>query len=661
MVGLHGVLSSAVTIQQLAANTIRVLSIDAVQRANSGHPGMPMGMADIATVLWHDFLKADPDDPAWPDRDRFVVSNGHGSMLLYSVLHLAGFDLTIDNIKNFRRLGHPTPGHPELDLRRGIETTTGPLGQGFGMAVGMAIAETHLRARFGPDLVDHRTYVLAGDGDLMEGLTSESASLAGHLALDRLTVIYDDNDISLEGPTSWTFTEDVQGRFRAYGWATVVVDGHDQGAIREALAAATDDPDRPTLVAAKTHIGYGSPAKQDTAAAHGSPLGDDEVAAAKEHYGWTLPPFEVPTEVYGYFAEAMERGRKARLEWSDRLAASGGAMKQAWESFLDPGRVSLQAPEHGGSSVATRALSGEVIQELAALRPDFVSGDADLAGSTKSNIVDANDFSATDRSGRNVRYGVREHAMGAAVNGINLHGGLRACGSTFFTFSDYMRPAVRLGALIGTPSIWVWTHDSVFLGEDGPTHQSVEHLAALRAIPNLWVFRPADGAEVAGAWEAAMNRTEGPSALVLSRQGIPLPETHVDVDLIAQGGYVRRQGDDATIVATGSEVWVAERAAELLSDRGWSVRVVSMPCMEAFLELDDATQRDILGRDRPRVSLEAAVTFGWARITGRRGLTIGIDRFGESAPMADLAEYFGFTPDAVADRVGAWLDSQPAL
>ncbi len=647
------------TTEQLAADTIRVLAIDAIEKAHSGHPGMPMGMADIATVLWHDFLKIDPDDPTWPDRDRFIVSNGHGSMLLYSLLHLAGFELSMEDIENFRQLGYPTAGHPEVALHRGIETTTGPLGQGFGMAVGMAIAETQLEARFGSYLVDHRTYVLVGDGDLMEGVASEAASLAGHLSLGKLVVIYDDNDISLEGPTSWSFSEDVPARFRAYGWRTETVDGHDRDAVRGAIGDAVTQRDRPTLISAKTHIGFGSPSKQDTAKAHGSPLGSDEVTVTKEAYGWTLPPFEVPDAVYGYFADAMERGRKARLAWSDRMAGAGAPVTELWTSHFDPEPVALVPPAHdAGSSVASRAVSGEVIQVLGELRPDLLSGDADLAGSTKSNFSGEPDYSPEDRAGRNVRYGVREHAMGATVNGINLHGGLRAAGSTFLTFSDYMRPAVRLGALMGDPSIWVWTHDSIFLGEDGPTHQSIEHLAALRAIPNLWVFRPADPAEVAAAWQVALNRTDGPTGIVLSRQGLPVPETLAPVDSAIRGAYVRRPGDDAVIIATGSEVWVAEEAATLLADRGVSLRVVSMPCVEAFLDLDEHSQRDIIGRNLPRVSLEAGVTFGWERFTGRRGLTIGIDRYGESAPWQDLAEHFGFTPGAVADRIADWLESQ---
>jgi transketolase len=640
--------------EQLAADAIRVLAMDAVQRANSGHPGMPMGMADIATVLWHDFIVTDPEHPTWPDRDRFIVSNGHGSMLLYAMLHLSGFPMSMESIRSFRRLGSPTPGHPEIDVAIGIETTTGPLGQGFGTAVGMAIAEEHLRARFGAELVDHRTFVLCGDGDIMEGLTAEAASLAGHLRLGRMVVIFDDNSISLEGPTSWTISEDVAGRFDAYGWHTASIDGHDREAVRQALAAAVDDA-RPSLICAKTHIGYGSPNKQDTAAAHGNPLGDAEVALVREKLGWSLPPFEIPDEVYDYFRGAMERGSSARTAWEARLASAPSGTADLWREYHTPGDIRIAAPIHEpGSKVATRTLSGEVIQQVAAQLPGFFSGDADLAGSTKSHIEGDEDFSATERVGRNLRYGVREHAMGAAVNGITLHGGLRAFGSTFLTFSDYMRPAVRLSALMKATSIWVWSHDSIFLGEDGPTHQPVEHLAALRAIPGLQVWRPADPEETAVCWEAALGRSDGPTAIVVTRQDLPVPDGAADREDIRRGGYVRSDGSDGALIATGSEVWVAEAAVELLAARGIALRVVSMPCVDVFLEQSAEYRTAVLG-DGPRASLEAGVTMGWRRIIGDNGLAIGIDGFGESAPWKDLAAHFGFTPDAVAERVERWL------
>jgi transketolase len=644
---------------RLAADAIRVLAMDAVQHANSGHPGMPMGMADLAAVLWGDYLNVDPDHPEWPDRDRFIVSNGHGSMLLYSLLHLSGFNMSMDDLRNFRQWGSPTAGHPEIEVERGIEMTTGPLGQGFGSGVGMALAEAHMRAVFGSDLVDHHTYGFVSDGDLMEGVASEAASLAGHWALGKLIYLYDDNEISLEGPTSWTFTEDVPARFDAYGWHTLTVDGHDHAAISEAIAVARQTADRPSLISCKTHIGFGSPNKQDTAKAHGSPLGHEEIALVRARLGWELPPFEVPDAVYEFFTTAMNRGRGARRSWEQRAeqaGASDAALAAKWEAYETPASVELTPPTYeSGKSVATRAMSGAVIQELAALRPDLLTGDADLAGSTKSLIDDAADFGVDQPDGRTVRYGVREHAMGAIVNGITIHGGLRAFGSTFLTFSDYMRGSVRLGALMATPSMWVWTHDSVFLGEDGPTHQPVEHVAALRAIPNLHVIRPGDPGEVAGAWQVAINRTEGPTALILSRQGVPVPATPTDPAQVARGGYVVSDGTDVVLVATGSERWVAIAAAEELAGRGVSGRVVSMPCVEIFQAQDEEYRRKVLGEGIPRVSIEAASTFGWGDIVGSGALRIGIDHFGASAPAEILAEKYGLTPQAVADRIADWL------
>ena len=643
-------------IEQLAADTIRVLSMDAVQRANSGHPGMPMGMADIAVVLWARFLTVDPENPLWPDRDRFVLSNGHGSMLLYAMLHLAGFPLGIDDIVNFRQWGSPTAGHPELDPEIGIEMTTGPLGQGFGAAVGMAIAEEHLREKFGPGLVDHNVYGFVSDGDLMEGVAAEAASLGGHLALGKLVYMYDDNSISLTGPTDWSFSEDVPQRFRALGWQTLTVDGHDRPAVAEAIAAASADEGRPSLISCKTHIGYGSPNKQDTAAAHGSPLGEDEIALIKDEMGWDFPPFTVPDGVPEFFHAAMDKGRSARKSWVERLEAglSDAATAEAWRQHFEPGEVTLSVPRYEtGSSVATRKTSGVVLQELAGLRPDLMGGSADLASSTNTLIAESSDFSVADRKGRNLRFGVREHAMAAAAVGMTLHGGLRGYGATFLTFSDYMRPSVRLGALMGVPSIWVWTHDSIFLGEDGPTHQSVEHVAALRAIPNLWVIRPGNPAEVAGAWEVAVNRVEGPTALVLTRQGLPVPES-ADPAPVARGGYIVKEGTDAILVATGSELWLALAVAGRLAGEV-SLRVVSMPCVEAFAAQDEGYRDEIVGGGSPVASLEAGVTSGWKAITGRAGLNLGVDRFGASAPAAVVAEKLGFTPEAVSARIEAWL------
>lgn len=645
------------SIEQLAADTIRTLSIDAVQKANSGHPGAPLGMADMAVVLWSRFLRVDPKNPSWENRDRFVLSAGHASMLLYSALHLAGFPLTIEDLKNFRQWGSPTAGHPEIDHELGIETTTGPLGQGFATGVGMAIAEAHLSDRFGHELIDHRTFGFVSDGDLMEGIASEAASLAGHLELGKLIYLYDDNGISLVGPTSWTYTENVSQRFDAYGWHTLSVDGHDRAAIAEAISAGIAEVGRPTLISCKTHIGFGSPNKQDSASAHGSPLGDDEVALVKQNLGWEYEPFHVPAEVYSFFAEALDDRRQEASEWSRNLEmklASDDGLAAAWRQHFSPEQVILPTPDYEtGAKVATRAISGAVINAFAEQRPDVIGGSADLASSNNTLIKASSDFSATDRSGRNVRYGVREHAMAAITNGISVHGGMRGFGATFLTFVDYMRGAVRLGALMGAPSVWVLTHDSIFLGEDGPTHQSVEHVASLRAIPNLHVIRPATAAEVAGAWEVALNRTDGPTALILTRQGLPVGDP-VAVP-VAKGGYIIRDGTDAVVVATGSEVPTALAAAEVLAEEGVSIRVVSMPCVEAFLAQDDDYRVSVLGDGLPMASLEAGVTFGWGNVIGRDGLKIGIDTYGASAPAGVLAEQFGFTPEKVADKLRAWL------
>ncbi len=646
------------TVEQRAANAIRTLSIDAVQRANSGHPGAPMGMADMAVVLWTKFLKVDPSDPLWLDRDRFVLSAGHASMLLYSTLHLAGFPITMDDIKAFRQWGSVTAGHPEIDHPLGIEMTTGPLGQGFATGVGMAMAEEHLRGIFGPALIDHRTYGFVSDGDLMEGVTSEAASLAGHQQLGKIVYLYDDNSISLVGPTSWSFSEDIPKKFDAIGWHTLTVDGHDHGALAEAISAGTAELGRPTLISCKTHIGYGSPNKQDSAASHGSPLGAEEIALTKERLGWDLAPFLVPDDVKALFANSLASRTAQRLAWEERLSVARGDsdIARLWDAYFSPQPVALSAPPlDAGAKKATRALSGDVIQNLAQVRLDVVGGSADLASSNNTQIKNSGDFTPDDRTARNIRFGVREHAMGAITNGMVIHGGVRAFSGTFLQFSDYMRGAVRLGALMGVPSIWVFTHDSIFLGEDGPTHQPVEHVAALRAIPNLWVIRPADAGEAAGAWQVAMNRTDGPTALILTRQGVAEPAETTDPAVVGRGAFVTREGSDVVIVATGSEVSLARDAADVLAERGVSARVVSMPCVEAFNELSRSDQKDIIGRETPRVSLEAGVTQGWAEITGRRGLRIGIDTFGASAPAGILAEQYGFTADAVAGRIDEFL------
>ncbi len=648
--------------QQTAVNAIKALAMDAVQAANSGHPGMPMGMADLATVLWADFLVVDPEDPMWPDRDRFVVSNGHGSMLLYSLLHLSGYPLPLDALRNFRQFGYPTAGHPEREPEIGIETTTGPLGQGFGTGVGLAIAEEHLRSVFGDGLIDHRTYGLVSDGDLMEGISSESGSLAGHLGLGRLTYLYDDNEISIEGSTDLAFTEDVPARFRAFGWHIEDIDGHDRGAVSEALTAAQAAEDRPSLIVAHTHIAHGSPNVVDSHKAHGNPLGEDEVRLTKEAMGWpTEEPFHVPPEAYEVFSRLRARGAEARRAWEQRridvFDSDPGAEAQ-WKSYWEAGVIKANPLEYEtGQSIATRQASQAVINDIAARFPSLLGGSADLAPSTNTLIDASGDFGAADRGGRNFHFGIREHAMGAAVNGMAIHGGLRPYGATFLIFNDYMRPAVRLSALMRAPSIWVYTHDSVLLGEDGPTHQPIEQLASLRAMPNLWVVRPADAGETAEAWEMALNRTDGPTCLILTRQGLPVMDRTGKEGLAHRGGYVVRDGSDAVLVATGSEVWVALEAAGLLEGEGVSLRVVSLPCWEAFLEQDDDYRGTVLGPGLPVASVEAASTFGWQRITGDGGLNIGIDHFGASAPWQRLAEEFGLTPQAVAGRISGWLGS----
>ncbi len=637
-------------LEQLAVNTIKALAMDAVQAANSGHPGMPMGMADIAVTLWSKYLEVDPDHPEWPDRDRFVVSNGHGSMLLYSMLHLSGFPLSLEEIKNFRQWGSHTAGHPEIDHKLGIEMTTGPLGQGFGTGVGMAMAEAHLRARLGSDLVDHYTYAFVSDGDLMEGISAEAASLAGHLGLGKMIYFYDDNNISIDGSTNITFSEDVAARFKAQNWHTETVDGHDRVAIAEAIDTAQAESSRPSLIICKTHIANGAPNAHDTAASHGSPLGDEEIKLTKEGMGYpTDPAFFVDPQVYQFFKEALGRGREARSKWEARFDNADPVSKELWRRLFNPDEVIIEGPGFEvGSAMATRASSGKLFGEIAEKCAGFVGGAADLAGSTKTVIQKGQLFAKTNRSARDMAFGIREHAMGTAVNGMAVHGGLKPYGATFFIFSDYMRPAVRLSALMHAPSIWVYTHDSVFLGEDGPTHQPIEHLASLRAMPNLWVVRPADANETVAAWNVALNRHDGPVALVLTRQDLP---TYQAVEGgVERGGYVRREGSDVTIIATGSEVHTAVDAADLLADDGIDARVVSLPCWELFEMQDEAYRADTLG-SAPRVSVEAAATFGWSKLVGDDGLSIGIDHFGASAPDTVLAEKFGLTAVAVAAKV----------
>ena len=633
--------------EELVVAVVKGLAMDAVQRANSGHPGMPMGMADIAVTLWTRFMRVDPGCPTWADRDRFVLSNGHGSMLLYAMLHLCGFPVTMDDLKNFRQWGYPTAGHPEREPELGIETTTGPLGQGFANGVGMAIAEEHLRARLGADQVDHHTYGFVSDGDLMEGVAAEAASLAGHLGLGRLIYFYDDNRISIDGGTEITFSEDVGARFRSLGWHTVSVDGHDRSAVAEATREALDAGDQPSLVTCRTHIAHGSPNKVDTPGAHGAPLGAAEVRLAKMNIG--IPPeedFWAPPEVYDFMSEAMERGRAARRVWESRERTA------QWRALHAHRPVQLDSPGfEPGDSIATRSASGKLFGQIGEKVPGLIGGAADLAESTKTVLPGDPGFSRSVRTGRNIHFGVREHGMGGIVNGMALHGGVRPYGSTFFVFTDYMRPSIPLSALIELPCIWVMTHDSIMLGEDGPTHQPVEHLAGLRAMPGLWVIRPADATETVEAWEMALNRTDGPTVLVLSRQNLPVLDRSLARGGADRGGYILRPGEDVVLMAGGSEVSLALDAASLLEDRGIAARVVSLPCWEAFAEQDSSYRREVLGTAIPRVSVEAGATFGWERMVGAEGLAIGIDSFGASAPYEVLAREFGFVAEAVAERV----------
>ncbi len=641
--------------EQLAVDTIKALAMDAVQQANAGHPGMPMGMADIAVTLWGRFIEVDPEAPTWPDRDRFVLSNGHGSMLLYALLHLSGFPLSLDELRNFRQWGSHTAGHPEIDHDLGIEMTTGPLGQGFGTAVGMAIAESHLRARLGEDIIDHFTYAFVSDGDLMEGVSSEAASLAGHFGLGRLIYFYDDNDISIDGSTDITFSEHVGTRFEAVGWHGLEVDGHDRVAIAEAIEEARSESNRPSLIICHTHIAKGAPNLQDTAESHGQPLGEEEVRLTKEAMGFPVEPtFHVDDSVYAFFAQAMERGRKAHRGWRERLERADEETARLYRALFEPQEVRLEGPGvEVGEKIATRASGGKLFAEIAHQVPGFIGGSADLAGSTKTVIEKGRLFSADDPSARDIPFGVREHAMGTLVNGMAIHGGLRPYGATFFVFSDYMRPAVRLSALMEIPSIWVWTHDSVFLGEDGPTHQPIEHLASLRAMPNIWVIRPGHANEIAPAWEMALNRQDGPVAIVLTRQGVRTLEANPDG--VRQGGYIVADGSDVTIIATGSELSLSVDAAGILAEEGISARVVSLPCWEVFSAQSDEYRAGVLG-SAPRVSVEAAATFGWKEMVGDRGVSIGIDQFGASAPAGVIADHLGFTPNAIADKVRRHLE-----
>jgi transketolase len=645
-------------------NTIRFLAVDAVQKANSGHPGMPMGAAAMAYTLWTRHLRFNPKDPQWLNRDRFVLSAGHGSMLLYALLYLTGYDVTLDDIKHFRQLGSKTPGHPEAERTPGVEATTGPLGQGVGNVVGMAIAEAHLGAvnnREDQSIVDHFTYCICGDGDLMEGISQEALSLAGHLKLGKLIVLYDDNQVSLAGPTDITLTDDPIARFDASGWHTqlIAIDkGNDVAAIDQAIEVAKNVTDRPSFIAVRTHIGYGSP-RQDNFLAHGEALGPENVRKSKEELGWPLEPdFYVPDDVLAFYRQAGEKGAELERNWRETYDAwkrenpqLGAALERALRGDL-PSDLPWPAFDAENGNVATRDAGGAVMNAIAMSLPELVGGSADLDPSTKTYLKNCGDFSPGNYSGRNIHYGVREHAMAACTNGIALHGGLLPFAATFFNFVDYLKPALRLGCLTGIHSIYVFTHDSVFLGEDGPTHQPIEQLATLRATPNCYVVRPADSLETLEAWKLALARKGAPWALVLTRQKVPFLGARDAA--VSRGAYVLSDADggnpDLLLIATGSEVSLAVDAKKILQDKGLRVRVVSMPCWELFDAQPQSYRDDVLPPSiAARMSLEAGATLGWAKYVGDRGFAFGIDHFGTSAPGADVARSFGFTPENVAN------------
>ena len=643
-------------VDRLCVDAIRGLAIDAVQLANSGHPGMPMAMAPVAYLLYAHVLRHDPRNPGWPDHDRFVLSAGHGSMLLYAALHLSGYDVSLEDVRAFRRWGSITPGHPEHGLAPGVETTTGPLGQGFANGVGMAIAERFLRERYGHEVCDHRTFAICSDGDLMEGIASEAASLAGHLGLGRLVYIYDDNRITIDGDTGLSFdSEDVDARFSSYGWHVMVVeDVNDLVSLQRAIDAAIDEDKRPSLVRVRSVIAYGAPTKAGTSASHGSALGEDEVRATKVALG--LDPdlsFHVPEEVYAAF-DARERGARLEREWRGRVSAwraRNPEQAEEWERALD-GQIELgELPGfEAGQKLATRVASGQVMQAVAASLPTMIGGSADLAGSVGTRLKSESDFSRSE-AGRNIHFGVREHAMAAIVNGLALHGGIvRPYGATFLQFADYMRPAIRLSALMGLKVAWVFSHDSVGLGEDGPTHQPIEHLAALRAIPGLTVIRPSDATETAVAWQVIVEQLDGPACLILSRQGLPVLDRSEfgAAEGLARGGYVLADGDDAVVVATGSEVALALEARELLAADGMAARVVAMPSLDLFAAQEPDYREGVLPRDLPSVSVEAGVAQGWREWVDR---CVSIERFGASAPGGEVMAKLGITAEAVATEV----------
>ncbi len=652
-------------LRRLAATTIRALVMDGVQQANSGHPGMPMGMADVATSVFSQFLKFNPQSPQWPDRDRFVLSAGHGSMLLYSLLHLSGFDLSLSELKAFRQWGSRTPGHPEAGQAPGVEMTTGPLGQGISTAAGMALAERCLASQFnkpGFPVVDHYTYVIASDGDLMEGVSHEACALAGHLGLSRLIVLYDDNNISIDGPTSLSFSEDVLARFAGYGWHTQRIDGHDPAALDAAIECARAETGKPSIIACRTHIGFGSPNRQDSNKAHGEPLGAAEIALTKKALGWPADSlFHVPGEVREFFRAAGQRGASAEVAWREMFEGYQKAFPDLARSFEAriagelPGGWEKALPVFPtGKSLATRAASGAVLDALVPAIPALIGGSADLTPSNNTRAKTATVVCRDDFSGSYLHFGVREHGMGAILNGLSLHGGFRPFGGTFLVFSDYMRPAIRMAAMMDQGVVFVFTHDSIGLGEDGPTHQPIEQLTALRAIPNLFVIRPADASETAIAWRIALERKHGPSALALTRQGVPVLDRTVlaPAEGALRGGYVISEAEDPAVllVGTGSEVHIALAAQDLLEEKGIRARVISMPCRELFEAQDAQYRESVLPKSiRARIVIEAGATLGWGAVAGLDGVVIGLDRFGASAPYQTLYEKLGLTAAAVAE------------
>lgn len=661
-------MGTAENLNQLCVNTIRTLSMDAVQAANSGHPGMPMGMADVAYVLWTKFLKHNPKNPQWFDRDRFILSAGHGSMLLYSLLHLTGYDLPLEEIKNFRQMGSITPGHPEYGMTPGVETTTGPLGQGFGTGVGMAMAERFMASTFNKDdstLIDHFTYAIVSDGDLMEGISHESASLAGHLKLSKLIYLYDSNKISIDGSTDLAFTDDTKKRFEAYGWDVQQIDGHSHDEIEQAIENAQRTK-TPSLIECKTMIGFGSPNKEGTAASHGSPLGEEEIRLTKEKLGWPHEePFFIPEEVKNEMRKAVDKGGKSESIWKERFEdfekkyPADGVLYKSFVNRDLPDDWSEVIPvfEADKKGIASRNASGKVLDQMSDHIYNLVGGSADLTGSTKTDMAGKGIYQSENYKGRNVHYGVREHGMAAAVNGLALHGGIIPFGATFLVFSDYNKPSIRIAALSHIPSIFVFTHDSIGLGEDGPTHQPIEHLAALRATPNVAVFRPADANETSWCWKAAIQREDGPSVMVLTRQNLSTLDRSVYAPASGteKGAYILKEAGSGTpeliLMATGSEVEIIVKAAEQLEEKGVATRVVSMPCIDLFEEQDDDYKESVLPSDvSARISLEASSPYGWHKYTGSNGIVMGIDRFGESAPYEEVYEQLGLTVNKVVEN-----------